>query len=40
MPKLLHASGVTVLYEAERSLTKSVHVIDPDGKETELYVDN
>ena len=28
-----------VLYEAERAFTKSVHVLDPDGNEIELYID-
>ena len=37
--KVLHASGMPVLYEAERTFTKSVHVLDPDGNEIELYVD-
>jgi len=37
--KVLHASGTPVLYEAERTFTKSVHVLDPDGNEIELYVD-
>jgi catechol 2,3-dioxygenase len=36
---LLDASGTPVLYEAERTLSKSVHVLDPDGNEIELYVD-
>ena len=36
--KVLHASGTPVLYEAERTFTKSVHVLDPDGNEIELYV--
>lgn len=34
----LHASGVPVLYEADRAFTKSVHVLDPDGNEIELYI--
>jgi len=37
--KVLHASGTPVLHEAERTFTKSVHVLDPDGNEIELYVD-
>ncbi len=36
---VLNASGTPVLYEAERTLSKSVHVLDPDGNEIELYVD-
>jgi len=35
----LHASGTPVLYEAERAFTKSVHLLDPDGNEIELYID-
>ena len=35
----LHASGTPVLYEADRAFTKSVHVLDPDGNEIELYID-
>ena len=35
----LHESGTRILYEAERSHTKSIHVLDPDGNEIELYVD-
>jgi catechol 2,3-dioxygenase len=37
--KALDASGTPVLYETERAFTKSVHVLDPDGNEIELYVD-
>jgi catechol 2,3-dioxygenase len=36
---VLQASGTPVLYEAERTFSKSVHVLDPDGNEIELYVD-
>lgn len=36
---VLHASGTTVLYEAERAFTTSIHVLDPDGNEIELYID-
>ena len=36
---VLDASGTPVLYEAERTFSKSVHVLDPDGNEIELYVD-
>lgn len=35
----LDAAGVPVLYEAERAFTRSVHLLDPDGNEVELYVD-
>ena len=35
----LDASGAPVLYEAERGFTTSVHVLDPDGNEIELYVE-
>jgi catechol-2,3-dioxygenase len=37
--KVLLAAGTPVLYETERTFTKSVHVLDPDGNEIELYVD-
>ena len=37
---VLDASGTTVLYEAERAKTTSVHVLDPDGNEIELYVES
>jgi catechol-2,3-dioxygenase len=36
---LFDASGIRVLYEAERGSSRSVHVLDPDGNEIELYVD-
>ena len=32
-------SRTLVLYEAERGFAKSLHVLDPDGNEIELYVD-
>ena len=35
----LHDSGTHILYEADRTFTKSMHVLDPDGNEIELYVD-
>ena len=35
----LHASTTPVLYEAERTHTHSVHLLDPDGNEIELYVE-
>lgn len=37
--EVLDATGTPVLYEAERALTKSVHLLDPDGNEIELYID-
>ncbi len=36
---VLEASGTPILYEAERSFSRSLHVLDPDGNEIELYVD-
>ena len=36
---LLDESGTPVLYEAQRGFSRSVHVLDPDGNEIELYVD-
>jgi hypothetical protein len=36
---VLHASGTHILYEADRGFAKSVHVLDPDGNEVELYVE-
>jgi catechol 2,3-dioxygenase len=36
---VLQASATTVLYEAERAFTKSLHVLDPDGNEIELYIE-
>lgn len=36
---LLDESGTPVLYEAQRGFSMSVHVLDPDGNEIELYVD-
>ena len=35
----LCGSGSHILYEAERGFAKSVHVLDPDWNEIELYVD-
>lgn len=35
----LAATGIAILYEADRAFTKSVHVSDPDGNEIELYID-
>ena len=37
--EVLHASRTPVLYEAERAFTKSMHLLDPDGNEIELYID-
>lgn len=39
MKIVLEASGVPILYEADRTFTKSVHLLDPDGNEVELYVE-
>ena len=36
---VLEAESTPVLYEAERTFTQSLHVLDPDGNEIELYVD-
>ncbi len=36
---MLHDSRTPVLYEADRGFAKSVHVLDPDGNEIELYID-
>ena len=35
----LGSRQITVLYTAERTHTKSLHLCDPDGHEVELYVD-
>ena len=37
--RLLDDSETRVLYEAKRGSSRSVHVLDPDGHEIELYVD-
>ncbi len=37
--RLFDASETRLLYEAERGSSRSVHVLDPDGNEIELYVD-
>lgn len=37
--RALSASGTTILYEAERTFASSIHALDPDGNEIELYVD-
>lgn len=36
---MLHDSRTPVLYEADRGFAKSVHLLDPDGNEIELYID-
>jgi catechol 2,3-dioxygenase len=36
----LESAQIAVLYTAERTFTKSLHLYDPDGNEVELYVDN
>jgi catechol 2,3-dioxygenase len=35
----LDSAGIPILYTAERTFTKSLHLHDPDGNEVELYVD-
>jgi catechol 2,3-dioxygenase len=35
----LDAAGITILYEADRVFTKSLHLHDPDENEIELYID-
>jgi catechol 2,3-dioxygenase len=35
----LESAQIAVLYRAERTFTKSLHLHDPDGNEVELYVD-
>jgi catechol 2,3-dioxygenase-like lactoylglutathione lyase family enzyme len=36
---VLDAAGTRCLYEADRAFAKSVHVLDPDGNEVELYIE-
>jgi catechol 2,3-dioxygenase len=36
---VLETDSTPVLYEAERKFTRSLHVLDPEGNEIELYVD-
>ncbi len=36
---VLETEKTPVLYEAERRFARSLHVLDPDGNEIELYVD-
>jgi catechol-2,3-dioxygenase len=35
----LRGSATPVLYAADRTFTKSVHLLDPDRNEVELYID-
>lgn len=35
----LEAAGIEILYEADRAFTKSLHLLDPDGNEVELYIE-
>jgi catechol-2,3-dioxygenase len=35
----LDAAGVTILYVADRAYTKSMHLLDSDGNEVEVYID-
>jgi catechol 2,3-dioxygenase len=35
----LESAHIAILYTAERTLTKSLHLYDPDGNEVELFVD-
>jgi catechol 2,3-dioxygenase len=35
----LDSVGIETLYIAERAFTTSVHLLDPDGHEVELYID-
>jgi catechol 2,3-dioxygenase len=35
----LEVSDIGILYEADRTFTKSMHLHDPDGNEVELYID-
>ena len=35
----LRAAGIPIQYEAERAFTTSVHTLDPDQNEIELYID-
>lgn len=36
----LDSASIETLYIAERAFTTSVHLLDPDGHEVELYIDN
>jgi len=35
----LDSTGIDTLYVAERAFTTSLHLLDPDGHEVELYID-
>lgn len=35
----LETAGIPIEYEAERAFTKSLHMLDPDQNEIELYID-
>lgn len=35
----LDSAGIDSLYTAERDFTTSLHLLDPDGNEVELYID-
>lgn len=35
----LDSAGIGSLYTAERAFTTSLHLLDPDGNEVELYID-
>jgi len=35
----LEAAGIAIQYEAERAFTTSLHTLDPDQNEIELYID-
>jgi catechol 2,3-dioxygenase len=35
----LEAAGVVILFELDHTLTKGMHMHDPDGNEVELFVD-
>ena len=39
MHSRLDSAGIDILYTAERDVTTSLHLHDPDGNEVELYVD-
>jgi catechol-2,3-dioxygenase len=36
---VLDDAGIRCLYEADRAFAKSLHVLDPDGNEVELYAE-
>ena len=35
----LEAAGIAIQYEAERAFTTSLHMLDPDQNEVELYIE-